>query len=402
MHKRMETRKVPRGAQTRDHQGTKQVKLLVGGIMTWCDVIESGRARVTRPEWFGSVRMADGRIITHKLLRDKLSSERMLQDLQIQQDRIAAKLESAPTVSTEKLPQLLARFHGEIASRSGLAKSRQTQIRVWLGNMLKQLKIDRLDQLKILSPEMLAKWIDARIAENYSTGYVKLYLNNLTKFLKWLKSQNIIGFIPEFPTVKYTPTKIHRDLKQDEVNRLAKHAPWPRSIFYRMGFCTIARLGALLALVPEDLHLDDPAGPWVLFRKQHSKTKQAVRCPIPRDLVPDLKRLVRETPDGVPLFWQIHRGTIFYAFKSDLKRAGIPKETPEGTAVVHSLRHGGTTHLLEQGVQLSLVQEMGGWKSPKVLLAHYSHLSPMRNRAEIDRAMGAKTKSGLKRKPKTK
>lgn len=394
MHKRMESRKVPRGAQTRIHDGIKQVKILVGGIMTWCNLTKSGRAQVTKPEWYGSVRMADGRIITHKLLRDKLASERMLQDLQIQQDRIAAKLESAPTISTEKLSQLLARFQGELASRSGLAKSRQDQIKIGLRKLLTQLGVDRLDSLKTLSREMLATWADGKIGAGYSTGYVRIYFNILNKFLVWLKSQNIIAFIPEFPPVKYTPTKIHRDLKLDEVIRLAKHSPWPRSLFYRLGFSTIGRVGALLALVADDLHLTDPAGPWLLFRKQHSKTRQAVRCPIPRDLVPSLKKLIRENPPGIPLFWQIKRGGLFETFKRDLERAGIPKETPEGTAVIHSLRHGGATHLLEQGVQLSLVQEMGGWKSPRVLLQHYSHLSPLRNRGEIDRAMSQKGKGG--------
>lgn len=387
MHRRMESRKVPRGAQSRIHNGIEQVKIKVGGIMQWCDVLVSGRARVIRPEWCGSVRMADGRIITHKLLRDKIASERMLQNLQIKQDRIAAGLESAPREISENLSQILERFFNVAASRDGLSRTYCDRLRATLPEILNQLNIQRLDQLQLLSPEMISTWCNEKLASN-SSGNVKYYLNILSKFLRWLHKEKIIGMLPELPQVTYRPSKIHRDLKLSEVQRLAKHAPWPRNLFYKFAFATIARCNAILQLVAEDLHLDDVAGPWVLFRTQHSKTKTATRCPIPRDLIPDLKRLIRECPAGCTLWHKMPRGGLFDAFKSDLKRAGIPKETAEGTAVVHSLRHGGTTHMLEQGVQLSLVQEMGGWKSPKVLLAHYSHLSPMRNRGEIDRAMG--------------
>jgi hypothetical protein len=52
--------------------------------------------------------------------------------------------------------------------------------------------------------------------------------------------------------------------------------------------------------------------------------------------------------------------------------------------MIHGLRHGGATEMLEKGVSVLLVQRMGGWRSLQVLSKHYAHLSPIRSRKEID------------------
>lgn len=52
-----------------------------------------------------------------------------------------------------------------------------------------------------------------------------------------------------------------------------------------------------------------------------------------------------------------------------MARAGLPQ------LKFHTLRKTGATILLDAGVPLQVVQRMGGWKKPDVLLRHYAAVS---------------------------
>jgi integrase len=81
-------------------------------------------------------------------------------------------------------------------------------------------------------------------------------------------------------------------------------------------------------------------------------------------------------------------GGLQEIFQNDLKAAHIPKQTSEGVACIHSIRHGGASHLARGGVPLLLLKELGGWSSISIVSKHYSHLSPTTDRRLIDRLMG--------------
>ena len=65
----------------------------------------------------------------------------------------------------------------------------------------------------------------------------------------------------------------------------------------------------------------------------------------------------------------VDRDNLRYAFEAALEQSGIKK-----SATVHSLRHSYATHLLEAGVQLRLIQEILGHRSPSTT-AIYTHLT---------------------------
>jgi integrase/recombinase XerD len=102
--------------------------------------------------------------------------------------------------------------------------------------------------------------------------------------------------------------------------------------------------------------------------------------------------LAEPTLEALRGFWKLHRSTpwlfparlqprasqedgpidlanLRYAFKAALEQSGVPK-----SATVHSLRHSYATHLLEAGVQLRLIQEILGHRSPTTT-AIYTHLT---------------------------
>jgi site-specific recombinase XerD len=78
--------------------------------------------------------------------------------------------------------------------------------------------------------------------------------------------------------------------------------------------------------------------------------------------------------DGGP----ITRCSLQSAFGQALKRSGVKKR-----AHVHTLRHSYATHLLEAGVNLRLIQDALGHKSPKTT-ALYTHLTREVRSAAVD------------------
>ncbi len=102
--------------------------------------------------------------------------------------------------------------------------------------------------------------------------------------------------------------------------------------------------------------------------------------------------LSEATLESLRAFWRLHRserwlfparlqprspsqdgpvdiGNLRYAFNAAREQSGIKKP-----ATVHSLRHSYATHLLEAGVQLRLIQEILGHRSPRTT-AIYTHLT---------------------------
>jgi len=66
----------------------------------------------------------------------------------------------------------------------------------------------------------------------------------------------------------------------------------------------------------------------------------------------------------------MRRDKPYKTLKAVLRQAGVDKDVS-----VHTLRHSYATHLLEAGVNLRVIQEILGHKSPKTT-AIYTHLTP--------------------------
>lgn len=65
------------------------------------------------------------------------------------------------------------------------------------------------------------------------------------------------------------------------------------------------------------------------------------------------------------------------------KAAGIPYGRKADGLTFHALRHTATTRLVEAGVPLRIVQELGGWKSMRQL-ERYAHPSEAAKTAAVE------------------
>lgn len=391
MFKKQITKPVKPGRPRRRHRGKDQALMRFDGKDVWVDLNAAGRAKLVLPEWYSTLRMADGQLKVVKLARDKTASEMILNKMRTEQALIKAGAIPPKSEPDPEFSELLARFDKDRA-RSGCTDEHLRKARAHLVQALTDLSIKGLADIRNLTTQDLSRWMDqARVQRRKESlpvapGTMRIKAACFRFFLRWLIQHKHLAVMPVFPKTSNEPIKPRRALTRAEVDKLEATAPWPRNLYYAMAFATLARSTALQSLRPEDMFLDDPAGPWMKLQRANSKTKTEQRIPIPRRLVPSLRKLIQERGPGAAIFGGFFRPTQAGYFRGDLEKAGIPYENIEGIAVIHSLRHGGATEMLLKGVDILLVQRMGGWKSVAMLAKHYAHLSPVRDRAKIDEA----------------
>ena len=388
MHKPTYTRPVPAGSKTRIVDGKTEVCLSHDGKMAWFPLSKGGRARIPSKDWHGQVKLANGQIVTIRLVKNKEASQRILHNRQTKEDNIASGKE-VPTLiePTKSLAEYVLQYEAERISQ-GISRKTQLNTMAPLRRALAEMELITVQDLRSLTAEWISQWF---VALDKAPGTKGKILEVVKQFTRWMVDRSLLAASPKFPKYSKQIVKARRPLDFAEVERLAKVSPWPRSILYRLAFSTLARRSALLGLKAEDLKFAT-SGVTIMLRPELSKTKVGQQVPAPKHLAADLKKLAGECPTG-NLFAGAKHGNFTDNFDTDLKAAGIEKLTADGVACFHSLRHGGTTHLIRSGVPMVLVQRMGGWVNLNILAKHYSHLSPVTDREQIDRAMSPAKKT---------
>lgn len=110
----------------------------------------------------------------------------------------------------------------------------------------------------------------------------------------------------------------------------------------------------------------------------YAKNGQTRSVPLNSTVRAALERLpkggefVFEKPDGMPY------SSVRNSFDAACRVAGLSDVTP------HTLRHTFATRLIENGVDLRTVQELGGWSQIK-MLERYGHVSPARKADAVEK-----------------
>ena len=379
MFRKIITRALPAGAEIRTVRGEQQARIRLDGRMQWVALNKSGRTVCQSSAWYAKIKQSDGTVKVTRLARDKTSALKVQTDLRVRRERVSAGLENPVEEGTDcSMSALLAGFEAAQRSKGNKLKY-DASLFFHLRAMLDALKLSSLRELRNLTAGAVECWARSQTAPG---GTVNQYLISLKLFLAWLKKQKLINEVITFPSVNSRPVEKRHAFTITEVERLATVAPWPFGLLYRLAFTTIARQGALLSLLREDLHLDDAQGAWMSLRPEHAKTGQGQGVPLAFKLVDDLRRLKADTDAGARIF-PFRAPALHRQLQLDLAAAGIAKRSPGGLACFHSFRHGGASHLLKNGVSAHLVQRLGGWQSLEMLERTYSHLTSMDGRDAI-------------------
>ncbi len=202
---------------------------------------------------------------------------------------------------------------------------------------------------------------------------IKSILRAAEREWKWLEKA---------PTIKIPQARNKRIrwLEPHEAQRLINECPEPLRSVVRFALVTGLRRSNILSLEWGQINMQDKRA-WI--NPEDSKSNRAIgvalndtACQILREQIGKHHRWVfvhtqsGTRPDGTKTE-QVRRMRVDNqtAFRSACRRAGIEDFR------FHDLRHTWASWLIQSGVPLSVLQEMGGWESVE-MVRRYAHLAP--------------------------
>ena len=143
-------------------------------------------------------------------------------------------------------------------------------------------------------------------------------------------------------------------------------------MLYRIAAGTGYRSEELQSLTPESFALEGPY-PTITVEAGNSKRRRRDVQPIQPALAAMLAPWVAARPKAKPIF-PVSRWAILTGLQADLRSAGIPYTTDEGTADFHALRHTYITALAKSNAPVKIVQTLARHSTPVLTLGVYTHV----------------------------
>jgi len=160
----------------------------------------------------------------------------------------------------------------------------------------------------------------------------------------------------------------------------------PRNLKHRtclsLGYSAGLRISELSHLRTEDIDRSR-----MQIRVYHGKGTKTRYVPLSKKILGLLDEYIGRYPTEKYLFEGMKKGypiattTLGVAFRKALKQTGIPKK-----ATFHTLRHSYATHLLEQGVNLKVIQQLLGHTSLRTtsIYFHVQDVSKLQIKSPYD------------------
>ena len=205
----------------------------------------------------------------------------------------------------------------------------------------------------------------AQRTRNKARGFLMTLFRWLIKRGRW--NTNPVEMIER---LKETDKKEFRALALEELQRFLEAAPFHRRVVYLLAAHTGLRKNELRTLTWSDLDLT--AGV-LRLRRCNTKTKKEATLPL-SDEAKAILEAWRELRPGLPSAQVFETVPRNQTFDSDLERAGIEKETPEGRLDFHGLRRTFCTNLARSGVSLTQAQRLMRHSTPALTANTYTRL----------------------------
>jgi site-specific recombinase XerD len=294
-----------------------------------------------------------------------------LDDLQVRRrifgkwDRHYSRMKKS-TIS-EKWPQLAEAFPGEKEFMSALALKRYSRstIKNYCGMVRRThrwLLVTMGKEVNIAEHQDIKAWFLYLVDNNYSFSTIRMSRFSLEFYYNdIIKRPLSAGFLQGLRSEKHLP----RILSRDEISKLLNSISNMKhrcviSLLYSSGL----RISEAVNLRVEDIHIDSLT---LMVRK--GKGRKDRMTVLSEKMIPLLKEFMAGRKPADLLFPSGHKNkkgnekplstrSVQLVMGKACKRAGISKR-----ATPHDLRHSFATHLVEGGIDISIIQRLLGHAS---------------------------------------
>ena len=264
----------------------------------------------------------------------------------------------------------------------GLSQNTIASYGIDLKLFLEYLRENEIPSFKQVNKEVIVNYMQAEKNNNKANSSILRSVSSLRKFFQYLAQEKIIEKDPML--LIDTPKKkqhLPQVLTKEEVEKLL-HSPNTGQVLglrdramLELMYATGLRISEIINLKLEDLHLT--MGTLQTLGKGHKERivpvgDEAIKW-INRYLEEARPKLLKQKRSNY-LFLNFHgnnltRQGVWKNLKAEVRKAGIQKNiTP------HTLRHSFATHILENGADLRIVQELLGHADISTTQI-YTHLS---------------------------
>jgi integrase len=246
-------------------------------------------------------------------------------------------------------------------------------------------------KLDTITGERIDQWMDGLIAEEYSNSTINSYYNTLQTMLRWAVKKRIIDRDPFLDVDKLLKKKKSKKIiTLDEFQALFVEdwkTVWNNDFLCctanKLAALTGMRCGEVLGLRGEYVFDDHIylAGQFDAYGYRETKTKIKHHIPLTKEMVKDLRRLMKLNGDGF-VFSQdggekpVNRYYVYYGLNKAFNTIGISKEAIKERGLnVHAWRHFCNTVLQKAGLPIKKVQAVTGHKTED-MTDNYTHFDP--------------------------
>ena len=336
------------------------------------------------------------------LLRDKRSSERRLDDMQGDSDRVLAKIMTPEEWANrwDKSRQRQAGQGDDVARFVKYLKDRDNSA-IYIARTEARIRAV-LASTPHLTAESMQTFLDGLAAQDIGAKTRNHYLRACKMYSRWRRREGLALSDPlevmNLANAEADRRRVRRALSDEDFAKLIEATrdstttvlgltPAQRVILYLVATYTGLRAGELASLTRESFRLAE-TGSTVLVRAGQSKNRRTVALPIPSALVATLATWMAHQPAGVPLFaarWSDEdRGAEM--LRHDLEAAGVPFKDAAGRVFdFHSLRVQTASNLARARVPLVTAQQLMRHSTPILTANVYTSLGHDELAAAVDK-----------------
>lgn len=258
--------------------------------------------------------------------------------------------------------------------------------KIYLEYWIKHLHAAVLDDLREIDDGIYSAISDLHSA-SLSPRTVCSYVAGLRAFLLWLVSRGYLAKnpMPRIQKIDSSPRVNRRALTDDEIQRLLAHCAPQFKFMVQIALASGLREKEIRSLKVKNLDTK-LGGLWL--EATWTKNRKPGYQPIPRWLADSLReQAAGKDPEDPLIDWPKDHAWDF--FSRAIKKAGIPKWTPEGKIDFHALRVTYITNVIESGANIKEAQTLARHSNPMMTANIYAKTKRERL-AEVSELVGEK------------